>query len=288
VTEVVEEVSVPGAKLWTATQGQGVPVVLCHGGPGLCDNLGPVAAMVDDLALVHRYDQRGAGRSPSEGPFDVDSFVADLEALRRHWGHDRWLLGGHSWGANLALFYTLAHPDRTLGLIYISGTGLRWGWQRDARRRRLARLGLRERFSLAYHRACAAAGDTAAAERFRTLISITDFADRRRAAALDGRPLYDYPRDERVFRAASASYRSYLRQDLAPTLRQLEAPVLVIHGAQDTDPSRAKEVARLAPNGRWLEIEDCAHLPWLEQPLVVRTHLRRFIAELSASAPDSL
>jgi len=71
--------------------------------------MAPVAEMVEDLALVHRYDQRGSGRSRSDGPFDVASFVADLEALRRHWRHDRWLVGGHSWGANLALFYALAH-----------------------------------------------------------------------------------------------------------------------------------------------------------------------------------
>jgi molybdenum cofactor cytidylyltransferase len=116
-------VEVEGASLWTATQGGGVPLVLCHGGPGLSDNLGPIAEMVDDLALVHRYDQRGSGRSRSSGPFDVEAFVADLEALRRRWGHERCLAGGHSWGANLALCYALAHPDRTLGVIYLAGSG---------------------------------------------------------------------------------------------------------------------------------------------------------------------
>jgi proline iminopeptidase len=66
--EAVELVAVPGATLWTASQGAGIPLVLCHGGPGLSDNLGPIADMVDDIALAHRYDQRGAGRSPSHGP----------------------------------------------------------------------------------------------------------------------------------------------------------------------------------------------------------------------------
>ena len=37
-----------GAQLWTLVQGQGVPVVLCNGGPGCCDYLAPVAAMLDD------------------------------------------------------------------------------------------------------------------------------------------------------------------------------------------------------------------------------------------------
>lgn len=68
---IEEQIDVPGASLWTASQGAGVPLVLCHGGPGLSDNLEAVAEMVDDLALVHRYDQRGSGRSRSDGPFDV-------------------------------------------------------------------------------------------------------------------------------------------------------------------------------------------------------------------------
>jgi proline iminopeptidase len=89
---VVEEVEVPGATLWTVSQGAGLPVVLCHGGPGLSDNLAPVAEMVEDIALVHRYDQRASGRSRSDGPFDVPSFVADLEGLRRHWDHERWVV----------------------------------------------------------------------------------------------------------------------------------------------------------------------------------------------------
>ena len=110
-------VAVPGGSLWTASLGQGTPLVLAHGGPGLSNNLDPVAKMVDDIACVHVYDQRGGGRSPSQGPFDIESFVEDLEALRRHWGHERWIVGGHSWGAALALFYALAHPEKTIGII---------------------------------------------------------------------------------------------------------------------------------------------------------------------------
>src|SRR5205809_1103300 len=47
-----------GVKLWTARQGYGVPVALLHGGPGACDNLAPVADMIDDLAECLRFDQR--------------------------------------------------------------------------------------------------------------------------------------------------------------------------------------------------------------------------------------
>jgi len=54
-------------QLWTSTQGQGVPIVLNHGGPGGYDHLEPLAGLIDDVALVHRYDQRGSGRSSRRG-----------------------------------------------------------------------------------------------------------------------------------------------------------------------------------------------------------------------------
>lgn len=71
----VEIVNVPGSALWTACQGHGPALVCCHGGPGLWDYLEPVAAMVDDLATVYRYDQRSCGRSSfkqSPGAYIMD------------------------------------------------------------------------------------------------------------------------------------------------------------------------------------------------------------------------
>lgn len=278
----VEHVDVPGATLWTVSRGAGMPMVLCHGGPGLSDNLGPVAEMVEDLALVHRYDQRGSGRSRSGGPFDVASFVADLEALRRHWGHQRWLVGGHSWGANLALFYALRHPDRTLGVVYLAGTGLHWGWQNDAQRRRLERLTAEERAELAPLQERLRSGDSLATERFLRLMWTTDFADRERAAVLDRQPLYEFPRNEAVFAAANESYKHVLESGIDDQVRQLDAPVLVVHGAHDTEPARARHVAELARTGLWVELEHSAHSPWLEEPAALRDALRAFIEDLAA------
>src|SRR4051812_29840353 len=91
-----------GVALWTAAGGSGpVPVVLCHGGPGLWDYLQPVAESLSAVAQVLRWEQRGCGRSDRVGPYSVARYLADLEALRRHFGHRRWLLLGHSWGAGL-------------------------------------------------------------------------------------------------------------------------------------------------------------------------------------------
>lgn len=73
-----------GVRLWTTVQGKGIPMVLCHGGPGGYDYLSAIADTVSDLCQVVRYDQRGSGRSQPVGPYDVSTFVDDLEGLRKH------------------------------------------------------------------------------------------------------------------------------------------------------------------------------------------------------------
>jgi proline iminopeptidase len=50
-----------GARLWTVAHGRGMPLMVCNGGPGCCDYLAPVAAMLDDIARVIRFEGRGCG-----------------------------------------------------------------------------------------------------------------------------------------------------------------------------------------------------------------------------------
>jgi proline iminopeptidase len=117
-------IAVNGTELWVAAQGSGAPLILCSGGPGCCDYLEPVAAMVDDLVSVYRFEPRGCGRSSAAGPYDLRTCLADFEALRARLGYERWLVGGHSWGAFLALAYAIEYSDRTAALIYLSGAGV--------------------------------------------------------------------------------------------------------------------------------------------------------------------
>lgn len=142
---VERSITVNGAELWVAEQGAGAPLILGSGGPGCCDYLGPVAAMVDDLARVYRFEPRGCGRSSPGGPYDLPTWLADLDALRGALGHGRWVVGGHSAGAAYALAYALTYPARTRAVLYLSGTGVQDDRQwhaayeagRDAGRERL-------------------------------------------------------------------------------------------------------------------------------------------------------
>lgn len=103
-----------------------IPVVFLHGGPGAgckADHRQFFAPTVFDIVL---FDQRGAGRSLPYGAVehnDTAHLVADMEAIREHFGLTQWLVFGGSWGATLALAYAETHPQRVLGLV-LRGTFL--------------------------------------------------------------------------------------------------------------------------------------------------------------------
>lgn len=275
---VVEYVPVATGALWTATTGSGVPLVLAHGGPGLSNTLQPIARMVDDIAQVHLYDQRGCGRSSAGAPFDIATFIDDLETLRKHWGHERWFVGGHSWGAALALFYALMHPGRVLGVVYLGGTGIRREFLDTARDERMRRLTDAERAELDAIGARLPDVDESERARFLRLLWSTDFASREAAAILDDGPLYEFPRSDDVAVAIHADWAKRVDDGLDDEIRGLDVPVLVLHGECDPDPLGAQEVAALAPRGEWAGVADAGHSLWLEQPEAVRERLRSFIA----------
>jgi proline iminopeptidase len=97
----------------------GMPVILCHGGPGgACD---PTRRRFYDPTKfrIVMFDQRGCGRSTPVGALAGNSLqatIADMEAIREMLGIERWIVAGGSWGSAVALAYAEAHPDRCLGI----------------------------------------------------------------------------------------------------------------------------------------------------------------------------
>ncbi|MFF8352499.1 alpha/beta fold hydrolase [Streptomyces chartreusis] len=105
-----------GVSLHTAVGGSGPPVVLLHGFPQTHLMWRLVAA---DLAVDHTVicpDLRGYGAS--DKPAETDGSVyakrtmaADIVALARELGHERFALAGHDRGALVAFRTGLDHPD---------------------------------------------------------------------------------------------------------------------------------------------------------------------------------
>jgi proline iminopeptidase len=289
----VEYVSVPGATLWTVRQGSGPALVLCHGGPGMWDYLGPIATMIEDLVTVYRYDQRGCGRSGGGPPYDVAAAVADLDALRVHWNIPQWILGGHSWGASLALAYCLIHPETSAGLLYISGTGVDPGWHAEFRENRRAALGAederrRDEASNRLHQSEGTALVGATRELFEAAFSV-DFADKARAPALLQTLLVEgVSINSESNRVLGEDGRRFLEHPEMPAqLQRLTIPALVIHGAADLRPAWAAEkLAALLPDARIAVLPGVGHFPWLEAPEPFAEVVRSFVRSVAASDHD--
>lgn len=110
-----------GHEIYVETSGaiDGTPIVFLHGGPGSGCQTAHRRLFPEDAYLM-MFDQRGAGRSlPKRSRADntTDHLIADMERLRAHFGIDKWIVVGGSWGATLALAYAQRHPRHVLGLV---------------------------------------------------------------------------------------------------------------------------------------------------------------------------
>ena len=271
-----------GVSLWTETQGIGPPVVLCHGGPGIYDYLEPVAAMIDDLATVHRYDQRGCGRSQDSLPYDIATFVADLDALRAHWGYGSWTVIGHSWGATLALMYAIRRPKRVSRLGYLSGTGIDPAWHGEYRRNREAKLSPIDREQLRRldeRRKTASATELARINDERSaLLARTEYYD---TVHVEEMPRYDRFPVNFTLNAVLGAEENRLTEtgELRAQIPRIEVPTLVMDGEADPRPRWPRaQIAELLPNGLHVTIARAGHEPWTEQPEATGGALREFLA----------
>lgn len=277
-------------RTWTTgTPSARPPVILLHGGPGLWDYLEPVARLLDPLTVVHRFDQRGCGGSDPSTEHTFTRYLADIESLRRHWGHPKWSVVGHSFGATLAFAYAVAHPGRTTALGYLSGTGA-GDWRGPAQAesdRRMTPDQRRRRDELADRPGRTRAEET----EFRALHWFPDHGDRAHAwqwATEDAS--VDLPINWRANRALTAESRRRTDAGRLPETGRLAdagrlgMPCWFIHGDQDPRPtSTVAALAAAIPGSELHVIAGAGHHPWRERPDELRDLLRAFATGAAAT-----
>jgi proline iminopeptidase len=247
--------------------------------------------MTDDLVTTYRYDQRGCGRSTGDGPHTLARNVADLEGLRERWGLERFIVAGHSWGADLALHYALTYPHRARSLIYLSGCGIDPVFReqyRAERARRYGPEGVRARKELEAR--WLAEGTLEAERRYCEVQWSTDYAD---PATARERARHMFVEDLRVNRAVNAELAADARNEMfhasmPARLRSMQAPSIVIHGSADPRPALAAEqVAELLPHAEFKVVEGAGHCPWVEEPTIFQNVLRQYILRLTTCSTQA-
>ncbi len=118
-------IEINGARLFVEVKGEGKTVLTLHGGPGIGDrgdNKKMFTPLEDSFRVIY-YDQRGNGDA-DDAPLETythEQYVADADALREHFGLERMMLSGGSYGGIIALEYALRHPER-LACMVLRGT----------------------------------------------------------------------------------------------------------------------------------------------------------------------
>ena len=102
--------------------GSGQPVVLLHGLASTCHIWDLVAPILAEEFAVVAVDQRGHGESdkPDYG-YDFATVSQDLLGVIEALNLEKPVIVGHSWGADVALEFAVAHPDRPRGICFVDG-----------------------------------------------------------------------------------------------------------------------------------------------------------------------
>jgi proline iminopeptidase len=277
-------------RLYYRVIGQGHDTLIAiHGGPGV--DLESIAGDFVPLAEHHVvifYDQRGTGRStlPADTTrLGADQQIADLDAVRRHFGLVRVTLVAHSYGPLLAATYALAHPSAVRRMVFFGPVPPRRGdfWTRVGKTM-ASRLDSTQQADLAAANRRLADSSADARQACRDLWAI---ALRPRLAEPD-RTLPLIRSDLCASDPAGIRYgmtitnrvvmASYGDWDLRSRLRDLAVPVLVVHGEQDAIPmDLVEEWTTSLPHAQLLRVPGAGHFAYVEQPKIVWPAVERFL-----------
>jgi pimeloyl-ACP methyl ester carboxylesterase len=271
-------VEATGGTLGGWVVGDGAPVLLVHGGPGLSyEYLDGLADELGTGVRIAAFQQRGLAPSTLAGPFTISQAIDDVIAVLDGLGWPQAVLVGHSWGGHLVLRTAAAHPDRLLGVLSVDPIGV------------------------------VGDGGTAAFEA--EMVARTPKEGRARAQQLDERAMsgegtaddgleglaimwpayFADPENVPPLPPIRLSVEAYsgLNDEMTEGLEEIAAalatgsvPYGVVAGAGSPIPwgQAARTTAELSPRAFLTVVPAAGHFPWLEVPGSVRTALQRLIA----------
>jgi len=263
-------------------------MVVLHGGPGAHhEYLLPQLLFLAETRDCLLYDQRGGGRSKTDDrtPITWQTHVDDLRAVVAECAPGPLTLVGYSWGALLALLYTVeAAAGRTepmpARLVLLdpapASRAFRTRFEAEFARRqagpevqalraKLEASGLRDHDPAAYR------------QRTFELSVAGYFADPARA-----RDLTPFRVTGRVQQSTWESLGDF---DLLPALRTLRVPALVVHGRQDPIPLESAAAIADALGAEHCWLDDCGHVPYVEQPVALQAAVSAFLDATEALVP---
>jgi proline iminopeptidase len=278
---------VRGISLFVKVIGQGYPLLLMHGGPGLDHStLLPLQPLADQFTLIF-YDHRCNGRSEGTevSSMTFENLTADADALRQALGFERWAVLGHSFGGNVALEYALRYPQNLSHLVLMNSGGDQW-WVNHNAPAILAQRGYSAATVSAARRFYN--GQLTPGEFLPTVLKLiraysyhTSLLYHPSFLALAYRLGLGPPmkmRPEALIFGYSQLLKGWTVMD---RLSEIQVPTLVLAGRHDFlfPPEHQAILADRLPDAQLVLVERAGHNPQAEQPAEVIEAIKRFISK---------
>ncbi len=266
-----------GVALHVEELGDGFPLVVLHGGPGLDHTM--FRPYLDPLADEYRVlymDERGQRRSDRVDPatLSVEVFASDVDLLAQALGVERFALLGHSFGAIIATFHAIERG--TADTYVISGGGDSSAALMADVEESLEALGEEGKIADSWEWEKTVETEEEAAELMRIQLPF-HFAGEPPPGYIDG-TVYT-PDVLRHF--ANAGYGDF---NYLPDLGRVGRPTLVVVGSEDrTTTSRAARALHDGIDGSELVVLDGAgHMSFVEAPAEYLAAVRAFLGRAGA------
>ena len=271
-------VEATGGALGGWVVGDGAPVLLVHGGPGLSyEYLDGLANELGTGVRIAAFQQRGLAPSTLAGPFTISQAIDDVIAVLDGLGWPQAVLVGHSWGGHLVLRTAAAHPDRLLGVLSVDPIGVVGdGGTAAFEAEMVARTPKEGRARAQQLDERAMSGDGTADDGLEGLAIMWPayFADPENVP-----PLPPIRLSVEAYSGLNDEMTEGL-EEIAAALATGSVPYGVVAGAGSPIPwgQAARTTAELSPRAFLTVVPAAGHFPWLEVPGSVRTALQRLIA----------
>jgi proline iminopeptidase len=281
------KININGAELFVDVQGsEGIPIIAHHGAPGLSTHAEPKAAFgpLSDSHRIITFDARGSGVSEAKGPYTHEQWVADIDALREHFGFEKFIMAGGSYGGFLSLEYAIRHPERVSHVILRDTAARDYGEQAKAN-------------ALARSREFPAITPEILDHVFDGTMRDNDHYRETFTAIA---PLYNVNHDpvasaEKIskipFNYITKNYafaHNLPNYDVRDQLAQITVPVLITVGRHDwiTPVEASEELHALLPNSELAIFENSGHSPQQEESELWLATIRDFLNRHGAYGQD--
>jgi proline iminopeptidase len=267
--------------------GKGKTIILLTGGPGNdCIQLSEMAVNLSKNNRVILFEQRGTGLSK---PFPFDSTtinlkcsISDINLLLNHLHLKEVIICGHSWGANLAMYYATLYPKKVTSLILLDPSPLLMGSEmlHTVQYNMITRWGKEEKNKLdsLNKKAIKSKLTTSDSQELNYVYRLAYVSDKQKLDSI--LPKIDVPRNQEMLQLIYKDINES-NIDLRKTLKSFKNPVYLICGRQDISDYVSYELKILYPLFKLSWIQNRGHFPMYEQPATFYKIIFNILGEIN-------